>query len=206
MTDIHTGWTECEAIWNKTSDAVYKALRRIEKRLPFPLKAMYSDNGSEFMNERIIEKFAKNGRSKPLLIERGRPYRKNDQSYVEQKNYTHVTHLFGYSRINWQKSIQHMNGIYRNEWRDLQNLYLPQQKLISKERIGSRIIRRMGPAMTPLVRLTPFLTPLQIKSLEDAKRNLNPFRLRKSQQSKRRQLMGYYKNTSRIQEWGKLVV
>lgn len=206
LTDIHTGWTECEAIWNKTSDAVYRALQHIEKRLPFPLKAMYSDNGSEFMNDTIIEKFAKIGRTKPLPIERGRPYRKNDQCYVEQKNYTHVRHLFGYSRINWQKSVQHMNGIYRNEWRDLQNLFLPQQKLISKERLGARIIRKMGPAETPLERLKPFLNPIQKLALESRKANLNPFRIRNAQQSKLRQLIGYYKNTTRIQEWGKLVV
>lgn len=206
LTDIFTGWTECEAIWNKTSDAVYNALQLIEKRLPFPLKAMYSDNGNEFMNDRIIEKFAKNGRSQPLPIERGRPYRKNDQCYVEQKNYTHVRHLFGYSRINWQKSVQHMNGIYRNEWRDLQNLYLPQQKLIAKERIGSKIMRKMGPAETPFARLLPFLDPQQRSILESRKSNLNPFKLRNDQQSKLRQLMGYYKNTTRIQEWGKLIV
>ena len=206
LTDIHTGWTECEAIWNKTSDAVYRALQLIEKRLPFPLKAMYSDNGSEFMNEIIIEKFAKRGRTEPLPIQRGRPYHKNDQCYVEQKNYTHVRHLFGYSRINWDKSVPQMNSIYRSEWRDLQNLFLPQQKLISKVRLGARIIRKMGAAETPFERLKPFLNPIQKQALEAGKANLNPFRLRNTQQSKLRQLMGYYKNTTRIQEWGKLVV
>ena len=167
---------------------------------------MYSDNGSEFMNEIIIEKFAKRGRTEPLPIQRGRPYHKNDQCYVEQKNYTHVRHLFGYSRINWDKSVPQMNSIYRSEWRDLQNLFLPQQKLISKVRLGARIIRKMGAAETPLERLKPFLNPIQKQALEAGKANLNPFRLRNTQQSKLRQLMGYYKNTTRIQEWGKLVV
>jgi hypothetical protein len=206
LTDIHTGWTECEAIWNKTSDAVYKALQLIEKRIPFRLKALYSDNGTEFMNETIIEKFAKVGRLKPLPIERGRPYRKNDQCYVEQKNYTHVRHLFGYSRINLKKSVQHMNTIYRKEWRDLQNLFLPQQKLISKLRIGSQIIRKMGPAETPMHRLIPFLNPVELRLMETRKSALNPFVLRNAQQSKLKQIMGYYKNTTRIREWGKLVV
>lgn len=194
MTDIVTGWTECEAIWAKSGLEVRKALRHMEKRLPFALKALYVDNGSEFLNEDIIEGFATKERKQKLPIYRGRPYRKNDQAYVEQKNYTHVRHLFGYGPISWQKSVGQVNNIYRKEWRILQNFFMPQQKLQSKVRIGSKIVRKMDKAKTPYERLKVFLTPSQLKPLEAEYEAANPFRCRKDQQIKTRQLFGYYQD------------
>jgi hypothetical protein len=85
MTDIATGRTECEATWGKEGASVRKALKKMENRLPFKLKALYSDNGSEFMNQDVTSWFCNRGRAETLPYYRGRPYRKNDQCYVEQK-------------------------------------------------------------------------------------------------------------------------
>ena len=82
FTDIATNWTENYAIWTKKAENVFYALQEMEKRLPFPIKAIFPDNGTEFINELVIEEFA---RSRNIGIYRSRPYRKNDQCYVEQK-------------------------------------------------------------------------------------------------------------------------
>lgn len=206
VTDIATGWTECEAVWAKKAKEIKHALIMIEKRLPFKIKALYSDNGSEFLNEKVIDEFAIEGRSGRLPIYRGRPYRKNDQCYVEQKNYTHVRQIFGYGRIDWPKAVRLMNDIYRKEWRQLQNYYSPQQKLLEKIRIGAKVKRKMGPATTPWERLKPKLTSGQINELESLRQDRNPFRIRKNQLKKVRQLMGYFKDQISRSEWGKMAI
>ena len=206
LTDIATGWTECEAIWAKNSTEVRKALTLMEKRLPFALKALYFDNGNEFMNDEIINKFATKDRQKPLPIFRGRPYRKNDQCYIEQKNYTHVRHLFGYGRIDWQKAVPMMNNIYRKEWRDLQNYFLPQQKLIEKWRINAKIKRKMDSPITPFERLKQYLPVEEMSKLEKEKTNINPFRCRTNQRCKLKAIFGYFKNSIHKGEWGKMAI
>lgn len=206
LTDIATGWTECEAIWAKNSTEVRKALQQMEKRLPFPLKALYFDNGSEFMNEEIIQTFATKGREQKLPVFRGRPYRKNDQCYIEQKNYTHVRHLFGYGRIDWQKAIPMMNNIYRKEWRQLQNFYMPQQKLVEKVRINAKVKRKMDSPTTPYERLKQYLPALEMNKLEKQKANINPFRCRTNQKHKLKQIFGYFKNSINKSEWGKMAL
>jgi hypothetical protein len=133
LTDIATGWTECETVFGKTGAAVKKALKLMEARLPFRLTHLYVDNGCEFLNADVIEEFARSA-ERPFAIEvfRSRPYRKNDQCYVEQKNLTHVRQFFGYGRIDWEKAVSMMNNVYRGYWRMIQNYYCPQQKRIEK--------------------------------------------------------------------------
>lgn len=205
VTDIATGWTECEAMLGKDGSLVRHALQAIEKRLPFRILALYCDNGSEFMNQDIIESFAKNGREAPLNIFRSRPRRKNDQCYVEQKNYTHVRKLFGYGRIDCKLGVQCMNNLYRKEWRDLQNFFLPQQKLIGKWREGSQIKRKMSKPVTPYERLLALRSDLR-DALEKEKSILNPFSLRTNQKAKVRQLNGYYNKSIDKSEWGKMAL
>jgi hypothetical protein len=206
LTDILTGWTECEAVWAKTAKEIKRALIQIEKRLPFKLKALYIDNGSEFMNEKIIDEYAVQGRPEPLPIYRGRPYKKNDQCYIEQKNYKHVRQIFGYGRIDWPKAVALMNDIYRKEWRELQNYHSPQQKLLEKIRVGAKIKRRMGKAETPWERLKRNLSERQIELLEARGRERNPFKIRKSQLKKVRSLLGYFKDQIPKNEWGKMAI
>ena len=205
VTDIASGWTECEAMFGKDGGLVNKALKAIEARLPFPFLSLYFDNGSEFMNHDIVESFAKEGRVEPLKVFRSRPRRKNDQCYVEQKNYTHVRKLFGYGRIDLMLGVNVMNSLYRREWRQLQNFFMPQQKLIAKHREGSAIKRKMSRAITPYERLLTLLPGLKVR-LAKEKEILNPFSLRTNQKTKVRQLNGYFKQSINKSEWGKMAL
>jgi len=179
VTDIDSRWTENDSLWGKTGGNVRSAFVDIEKRLPFAIKVVWVDNGNEFLNN-TLTKYLWN-RSNPIKLERGRPYRKNDQCHVEQKNFTHVRQLFGYQRYDQTaKVVDLMNDIYRNEWRLLQNFFMPQMKLIEKLRIGAKVKRKHDHPQTPYERL------LQSSRIPNAKKNelrelftrLDPFELK----------------------------
>ena len=200
LTDIATGATECEAIWGKNGFAVRQALTEIEKRLPFPLLSLYFDNGCEFMNDEVIDRFAEAARERKIDVFRGRPYRKNDQPYVEQKNYTHVRALFGYERLDFKLAVQLMNNVYRKEWRLLQTHFYPQMKLLEKVRLGSRIRRVMSVPETPYRRLLaiPALTEEAKEALAAEHRCLNPFALRTTLRRKLRAFRLYLDKASQV--------
>ncbi len=206
LTDIATGWTECEALWEKTGVGVKKALTHIETRLPFRLKGLYFDNGAEFMNRDIIDVFAVEKRKAPVPVYRGRPRRKNDQCYVEQKNFTHVRSLFGYGRISWEPAVKMMNAIYRREWTNLQNFFHPQQQLVEKVRIGAKIVRRMGKPSTPFDKLLPFLDPHELRRLAQKKKEIDPIRTRDDQRYKTRKIFNNIKSNYHFSEWGKMAL
>ena len=121
---------------------------------------------------------------------RGRPYYSNDQSYVEQKNYTHVRMTFGYDRIDFQLAVQLMNAVYRKEWRLLHNHFFPQMKLVKKVREGSRIRRTMSKPVTPTDRLmaNDSLIDKNKTRLTAEAQGCNPFQLR---QGLRKKLRGF---------------
>jgi hypothetical protein len=206
LTDIATGWTECEAVWAKDAFHVRRAIEHMEARLPFKLLAIYVDNGSEFLNEDVVEKYAARRKPDPLKVFRGRPYRKNDQAYIEQKNYTHVRHIMGYGRIDWEGSVAHMNDLYRKEWRLLQNYYMPQQKLVEKVRVGAKIKRTMDEGATPFDRLKLLLNTSNFSGLSAHRDTINPFKAREAQRSKVRKMFSYYKKSISQDEWGKMAV
>ena len=135
ITDLMSGWTENAATWTKDAKEVVKAIKKIEKRLPFKLSEVSSDNGSEFLNNELCDYLFK--RSEPISFVRGRPYKKNDNAHVEQKNFTHVRELFGYERYDEFNLSVMMDEIYKAYWSPLQNYFIPNLKLISKERQGS---------------------------------------------------------------------
>ena len=206
VTDVSTGWTECEAIWGKSSNEVKKALFRIEKRFPFKIKSLSFDNGSEFLNDEVINGFARaEERSEEITIVRGRPYRKNDQCFVEQKNNTHVREFFGYGRLDWEKVVDLMNNVYRNKWRALQNIYCPQQRLVEKQRVFSRIKRKMSAPKTPLERLKDRLTAEEISRLPEAKEDRNPFDLTRDIRAAIRNIYGYFKGRKDEKYWGRKI-
>lgn len=167
LADIHTGWTETQAVMGKSQAFVVEALEQICKRLPFKLRGIDSDNGSEFINHHLHRYCQK------LDIEftRGRPYKKDDNAHVEQKNWTHVRRLMGYLRYDSPRALAAINEIYSNELRLLQNLFLPSVKLMSKTRVGSRLRRRYDQPQTALDRL--IAGPLDTKRL--AWRRCGPF-------------------------------
>lgn len=186
VTDIYSAWTENRALWNKTANNVITSMRDIESNLPFKMLGFKSDSGTEFINHRLIEYFNQNRNDAPVLMTRSRPYKKDDNCYVEQKNFTHVRELFGYDRIEEESLIELMNEIYKNYWCPLQNYFMPTQKLLRKTRVGARIKKEYETAKTPYQRLmeSSDLTEEQKVTLQNKKSRLNPFTLRKELQLK----------------------
>ncbi len=152
MTDIHSTWTENRATWTKSSFLVGEAIKDIERAMPFPMTDYSADNGNEVLNENIFDYFQKRPEGKKVSVTRGRPYRKNDQAYVEQKNNTHVRGLFGYERIADRSLINKMNEIY-TLWNQLQNFFIPTMKCMEKKRDGAKIKKKYDKPKTPYQRI-----------------------------------------------------
>jgi hypothetical protein len=177
-TDIGTTWTETRATFTKASGGILEQLRNIEENLPFPLRSFDSDNGTEFLNYPVMEFLQK--RSKPIEVFRSRPYRKNDQCYVEQKNFTHVRNIFGYDRIAKRDLVTLMNEIYKEYWCPLQNFFIPTMKLIRKTRIGGHMKKQYEKPKTPYSRVmeSEYLSEEEKKKLKDKYESLDPFELK----------------------------
>lgn len=157
VTDIFTGWTENQALWTKHSSKMKPALSRIEEAFPFDFKYFDTDCGSEFLNINMMKFFEKSRtRSKKVEMRRSRPYKKNDQCYVEQKNYTHVRNLFAYDRLDDMYLVQLMNEIYTDYWNPLHNYFLPSFKLEKKVRVGGKIKKTYDRPKTPAQRLIDY--------------------------------------------------
>lgn len=186
ITDIHSTWTENRALWGKSSAQVIEAMKDIEASLPFLLRGFKSDSGSEFMNHELMAYFRENRPALPVQMTRSRPYKKDDNCYVKQKNFTHVRELFGYVRIDDPQLVPLMNEIYAQYWNPLQNFFMPTLKLLRKTRIGARLKKEYEPAQTPFLRLmnSSALTEEQKNRLRERKAELNPFHLQKGLQSK----------------------
>jgi hypothetical protein len=189
VTDIYSAWTENRALWGKSSARVIEAMKDVEKSLPFEMKGFKSDSGSEFMNYELMAYFKERSPEKVIQMTRSRPYKKDDNCYVEQKNFTHVRELFGYMRMDDPMLAVRMNEIYIESWGPLQNFFIPTQKLLRKTRVGARIKKEYEPAKTPYQRLmeSENLTELQKQALRNRKSQLNPFELQKNLQKKLRE-------------------
>lgn len=148
-TDIASQWTISEAVMGKGQERIKQALENISNRLPFPLKGIDPDNGGEFINWQLYQYcLAKN-----IEFTRGRPYAKNDNAHIEQKNYTHVRKLMGYGRMDKESQLHKMNDLYWNEQDFYKNFFLPNKKLIEKKRVGTKIVKQYDVAKTPYQRL-----------------------------------------------------
>jgi hypothetical protein len=178
VTDIASTWTVNRAVRNKTQEEVKAAISTIENHLPFQIKHFKSDSGSEFMNRVLFEYLV--DRESPVLFFRSRPYQKNDNCHVEQKNFTHVRTLFGYERIESLELVELMNEIYTEYWNPLQNFFLPTMKLKLKKRDGSKVKKIYDEAKTPFRRLmeSSFVSEETKRELTEQKKQLNPFHLR----------------------------
>lgn len=180
LVDIATGWNEQRAVWGKGETEVLKQLKDIEAMLPFPLLGFDCDNGGEFINHHLIRHFAL--RKEPIQFTRSRPYHKDDNAHVEQKNWTHVRQWFGYHRLDKQKIVALMNDLYRSEWRLYHNFFMPSVKMIEKKMVASKTLKRYDSPKTPYERvLESKYVPSSIKrALKEQFDTLNPFRLRKA--------------------------
>jgi hypothetical protein len=179
LTDIHSAWTENRAIFTKKALEVRKQFVDIKQNLPFDLLAVNTDSGSEFLNTPMLEFMLNQGKD-PITFTRSRPYHKNDNSYVEQKNFTHVRELFGYERIEDPTLIPLMNDIYKTCWNPLQNFFLPTFKMIEKKRVGAKVVKKYDKPKTPYQRLmeSADLSEERKQRLKEMKKNLNPFELK----------------------------
>lgn len=184
LTDLLSGWTENRALWTKTAEKVVAQMKDIEDRLPFTMIGLATDNGNEFLNEKMID-YLQN-REAPVNMVRRRPYKKNDNAHVEQKNWTHVRQLFGYDRVDDPILIALMNEIYRAYWNPLQNYFTPVLKLKSKERIGGRIKKKYDEPKTPCNRLleSSYVSEADKARLKDNYYSKNPIYLKKEMDKK----------------------
>jgi hypothetical protein len=143
-TDISTGWTDVSALLHRSQEAVSQAIQRMRHRLPFPLLGIDSDTGTEFMND-LLYRYCLNER---ITFTRSRPYQKNDQAHVEQKNWSVVRHTVGYDRWETEHELVLLERIY-DDLRLYINFFQPSLKLIAKERVGNQTQKRYDPAKTP---------------------------------------------------------
>jgi len=180
LADILTGWTETIAIMGKAQKRIMAGLNEIKSSLPFPLKAIDPDNGSEFINWQLFRWCME----KQIEFTRGRPYQKNDNAHIEQKNWTHVRKVFGYQRRETVEELKIMNDLYRNELRLYKNFFMPNVKLIEKKRTGKygeKIKRIYDQAKTPYQRVLECnqVDDKTKQKLKEQYEQLNPAELRR---------------------------
>ena len=147
-TDIATGWTECFSLQHRSQIAVYNALNQLRTRLPFPLLGIDSDNDGVFINELML----KYCQTESITFTRCRPYKKNDQCFVEQKNWSIVRRTIGYQRYESEAAHQLLAEIYE-ELHLFTNMFQPTFKLKSKKRTGAKVYKQYDKPQTPLQRV-----------------------------------------------------
>jgi len=147
-TDLCTGWTDVTALLHRSQEAVSGAIQLLRQRLPFPLLGIDSDNGGEFIND-LLYRYCLNEK---ITFTRSRPYKKNDQAHVEQKNWSVVRHTVGYDRWETAQELTLLESIY-DDLRLYINFFQPSLKLIAKERIGNQTRKRYDTAKTPYQRI-----------------------------------------------------
>lgn len=179
MVDISTGWSIQRAVWGKGETGVIESIKVIEAILPFKIKGFDSDNGSEFLNWNLLKYFKH--RDHPINYTRSRAYHKNDNAHVEGKNWTLIRQYLGYERFDKVEIVGLMNELYSSEWYYLVNFFLPSVKLITKQRVGSKIVKRHDKPKTPLERLlmSEDVSKEMKSELKSLYKKLNPYELEK---------------------------
>jgi len=175
LTDVATGWTECQALLFRTQHAVVEALGRARRLLPFALLGLDTDNGSEFLNAELLAYCTE----QQITFTRGRTAKKNDQCFVEQKNGSVVRALVGYDRFEGEQAYRQLAELYRAV-RLYVNFFQPSLKLRSKQRDGARVRRQYELAQTPFQRVlaSDCLSAVDRERLEQLYQALDPVRLR----------------------------
>jgi hypothetical protein len=179
--DVATGWTELQAVWGKGHHRGGAAMQAVRHALPMPLLGLHTDNGGEFLNHILVPWC----RDKQVTFTRGRPYRKNDQAYVEQRNGSVLRRYIGYDRYSTRAAFVALQAVHQL-LRLYVNFFQPIRKLISKERHGARVVKRYDRAQTPYRRLqvSGVLTPERRAALTAQYQRLNPLRLRAELQTR----------------------
>ena len=181
LTDIGSTWVETRAVLGKGEESIVESFRQMRAVLPFAVQAIDSDNGGEFINHHLF-RYCENEK---IGFTRSRPYKKDDNAHIEQKNWTNVRKLIGWDRYDTAAAVEAMNDLYENEIRLYMNLFQPSVKLIRTERRGSRKTRRYDAPQTPLDRLAamPGADRKKVEALLEQRARLNPFAAMKSPQA-----------------------
>ncbi len=176
FTDVCSGWTEMQAVKNKARVWVFEAIKEIRARLPFPLLGIDSDNGSEFINHHLLEYC----QAEEITFTRSRPCRKNDNCFVEQKNWSVVRRHVGYQRLEGEDELAVLNDLY-HYLRLYVNYFQPSMRLASKERCGAKVKKKYETAQTPYQKLlgSTHLGRSQKQKLTDEYNQLNPAELKR---------------------------
>jgi len=179
LVEICSGWSEQIAVMGKGQLGVIRAIDQVKRGLPFQLKGVDSDTGSEFVNWHMVDYCEKNN----LCFTRSRPDRKNDNAYVEQKNNTHIRHWLGYGRYDTSEQLEIMNDLYRNELGLLNNFFRPVMKIKSKEKINNSVCKKTyDQAKTPYQRLmnSGQISGEKKQELKELYLSLNPVELKQA--------------------------
>ena len=176
LTDVYTGWTETRAVKNKAQVWVFEALMEIKERVPFEILGIDSDNGSEFINAHLWRFCQQN----KITFTRSRPHRKNDNCFVEQKNYSVVRRAVGYWRYDTKEELWVLNELY-DHLRLYTNFFQPVMKLTEKTRMGSKMKKKYDQARTPFRRVLEASSISQEakENLEQEYAKLNPVELKR---------------------------
>ena len=193
--DIASGWWEAQAVMGKGQLRSFYALSQIRKRTPFDWREMHPDNESVFINWHLLRYAQKDN----IKFSRSRPYRKNDNCFVEQKNSTHIRAVFGYRRYDTAKELVLINNLYQNQLRLYKNFFLPVMKLKEKTRVKGKVYRKYDYPLTPLERL------IRSKHVPDAAKNklkdiylgLNPAELKRQIDEKLKLIFKAYEQKGR---------
>ncbi len=196
-TDVTSGWWEGEAVMGRSQEAVFNGLKKVRSRFPFSFIEIHSDNGTEFINWHLFRYTQK----EELGFSRSRPNKKNDNCFVEQKNWTHVKKFVGYFRYDTEEELQMLNDLYRNELRLYKNFFQPVIKLIFKQRIGGRIHRKYDYPQTPYRRIieSDQVGEMLKQRLMKLYVSLNPAQLKRSIDEKLNKLYMAYKHKNKTQ-------
>jgi hypothetical protein len=188
--EIGSAWWEGEAVMGRAQERIFKAIKQIRSRTPFSWRGIDSDNDNAFINDQLYRYTQSEG----LGFTRSRPYHKNDNAYIEQKNFTHVRRPLGYLRYDTTAELDLINDLYRNELRLYKNFFQPVMRLERKERVDGKTRRRYAKPKTPYrnLRESGQLPPEALKKLDELYRSLNPADLKRRIDKKLKTLFTLY--------------
>lgn len=188
--EIGSGWWEGEVVMGRAQARIFQAIKDIRARTPFAWRGIDSDNDNAFINDQLYRYTQKEN----LAFTRSRPYRKNDNARIEQKNFTHVRRPLGYLRYDTPEELALIQDLYRNELRLYKNFFQPVMRLKQKERVDGKPRRRHERAQTPyrILKTSGQISPDKLRELESVYRDLNPADLKRRIDRKLQSLFSLY--------------
>ena len=195
--DVATGWWEAEAVLGRGQKRCFEAMTNMRERTPFKWKEIHPDNDSSFINWHLV-RYCEEER---IILSRSRPYRKNDNCFVEQKNSTHISNVLGHLRYDTEKEIEIINDLYRNELRLYKNFFQPVMKLKEKIRDKGKVHRKYDTPKTPYQRImeSSYIPNTTKSRLKELYLSLNPAELKRGIEKKLKELYKVYQEKNNSQ-------